>query len=106
MRLITPSVNLNLRFNNNVTWSEDSPSILLDIALCLLCSAEGEAQNFARTVYNTRKTSLSVEILFRFGNFKNNGQEWELQQIPNKPTTRFFVKAPIRGAFTKNFGLV
>jgi len=106
MRLITPSVNLNLRFNNNVTWSEDSPSFLLDIALCLLCSAEGEAKNFARTVYNTRKTSLSVEILFRFGNFKNNGQEWELQQIPNKPTTRFFVKAPRIGAFTKNFGLV
>jgi len=71
-----------------------------------LCSAEGEAKNFARTVYNTRKTSLSVEILFRFGNFKNNGQEWELQQIPNKPTTRFFVKAPRIGAFTKNFGLV
>jgi len=29
-----------------------------------------------------------------------------LQQIPNKPTTRFFVKAPIRGAFTKNLDLV
>ncbi len=30
----------------------------------------------------------------------------QLQQIPNKPTTRFFVKAPLRGAFTKNLGLV
>jgi len=29
-----------------------------------------------------------------------------LQQIPNKPTTRFFVKAPLCGAFTKNLGLV
>jgi len=29
-----------------------------------------------------------------------------LQQIPNKPTTRFFEKAPLRGAFSKNLGLV
>jgi uncharacterized protein involved in exopolysaccharide biosynthesis len=33
-------------------------------------------------------------------------QQYNLQQIPNKPTTRFFVKAQLRGAFTKNFGLV
>jgi len=32
-----------------------------------------------------------------------NGQ---LQQIENKPTTKFFVKAPRNGAFTKNLGLV
>ncbi len=29
-----------------------------------------------------------------------------LQQIPNKPTTKFFVKAPLRWAFTKNLGFV
>jgi len=29
-----------------------------------------------------------------------------LQQIANKPTTNFFVKAPLRGAFTKKLGLV
>jgi len=30
----------------------------------------------------------------------------DLQQIENKPTTRFFVKATLRVAFTKNLGLV
>jgi len=30
----------------------------------------------------------------------------DLQQIANKPTTNFFVKAPLRGAFTKKLGLV
>jgi hypothetical protein len=29
-----------------------------------------------------------------------------IQQIENKLTTKFFVKAPLRGAFTKNLGLV
>jgi hypothetical protein len=29
-----------------------------------------------------------------------------LQQIANKPTTKFFVKAPRSGAFTKKLGLV
>ena len=31
---------------------------------------------------------------------------YNLQQIENKPTTKFFVKAPLCGAFTKNLGLV
>jgi len=29
-----------------------------------------------------------------------------LQRIANKPTTNFFVKAPLCGAFTKKLGLV
>jgi hypothetical protein len=31
---------------------------------------------------------------------------YNLQQIENKPTTKFFVKAPQSWAFTKNLGLV
>ena len=31
---------------------------------------------------------------------------YNLQQIENKPTTKFFVKAQQSGAFTKNLGLV
>jgi hypothetical protein len=29
-----------------------------------------------------------------------------LQQIAKTPTTNFFIKAPLRGAFTKKLGLV
>ena len=52
------------------------------------------------------RSTVSKLWAIAIANLQNQIFSMFLQQIPNKPTTRFFIKAPQSGAFIKNLGLV
>ncbi len=62
------------------------------------CPFSGELLRLPRT---RESEAIAIELMQELSQL-----DLQLQQIPNKPTTKFFVKAPRSGAFTKNLGLV